>query len=65
MDDVFREITLGESQNQRHSGPGGGVMQGTWTVFKREPVGYFTTPVAFVFLIIFRSFPGVFFTWSS
>jgi len=38
-------------------------MKGTWTVFKREFAGYFTTPVAFVFLIIFLILSGVF-TWS-
>lgn len=38
-------------------------MKGTWTVFKRELKGYFTTPVAFVFLVIFLILSGVF-TWS-
>jgi ABC-2 type transport system permease protein len=38
-------------------------MRGTWTVFKRELKGYFTTPVAFVFLLIFLVLSGVF-TWS-
>lgn len=38
-------------------------MKGTFTVFKRELVGYFTTPVALVFLVIFLILSGVF-TWS-
>lgn len=38
-------------------------MKGLGTVFKRELAGYFTTPVAFVFLIIFLILSGVF-TWS-
>jgi len=38
-------------------------MRGTCTVFKRELKGYFTTPVAFVFLIIFLILSGVF-AWS-
>ena len=29
-------------------------MTGFWTVCKRELKGYFATPVAYVFLIIFR-----------
>lgn len=38
-------------------------MRGVWTVFKRELVGYFSTPVAYVFLIIFLVLSGVF-TWQ-
>ncbi|MEO0661390.1 MAG: ABC transporter permease, partial [Planctomycetota bacterium] len=38
-------------------------MKGTLTVFKRELVGYFTTPVAYIFLVIFLVLAGVF-TWQ-
>ncbi|MBN1765279.1 MAG: ABC transporter permease subunit [Sedimentisphaerales bacterium] len=33
-------------------------MNGFWTVCKRELKGYFVTPVAYVFLVIFLSFAG-------
>ncbi len=33
-------------------------MNGFWAVFKRELKGYFTTPVAYVFLVIFLFFAG-------
>ncbi|HDS83750.1 MAG TPA: ABC transporter permease [Phycisphaerales bacterium] len=33
-------------------------MSGFWAVFKRELKGYFTTPVAYVFLVIFLFFSG-------
>lgn len=33
-------------------------MNGFWTVFKRELKGYFATPVAYVFLVIFLFFSG-------
>jgi ABC-2 type transport system permease protein len=33
-------------------------MNGFWAVFKRELKGYFTTPVAYVFLVIFLFFSG-------
>jgi ABC-2 type transport system permease protein len=33
-------------------------MNGFWTVCKRELKGYFATPVAYVFLVIFLSFSG-------
>jgi len=33
-------------------------MNGFWTVCKRELKSYFTTPVAYVFLVIFLSFAG-------
>ncbi len=33
-------------------------MNGFWTVCKRELKGYFTTPVAYVFLVIFLFFAG-------
>jgi ABC-2 type transport system permease protein len=38
-------------------------MHGTLTIFKRELAGYFATPVAYVFLIIFLILSGVF-TWQ-
>lgn len=38
-------------------------MRGTFTVFKRELGGYFATPVAYVFLIIFLMLASVF-TWQ-
>ena len=38
-------------------------MKGTLTVFRRELRGYFATPVAYVFLVIFLVLSGVF-TWS-
>ncbi len=38
-------------------------MRGTMTIFKRELSGYFATPVAYVFLIIFLILSGVF-TWQ-
>ncbi|QDV07598.1 ABC-2 family transporter protein [Planctomycetes bacterium Poly30] len=38
-------------------------MRGTLTIFKRELAGYFATPVAYVFLIIFLMLAGVF-TWQ-
>lgn len=38
-------------------------MRGVLTIFKRELVGYFSTPVAYVFLIIFLMLSGVF-TWQ-
>src|SRR4030042_539874 len=33
-------------------------MNGFWAVFKREFRGYFATPVAYVFLVIFLFFAG-------
>ena len=38
-------------------------MRGTATVFRRELTGYFATPVAYVFLVIFLLLAGVF-TWQ-
>ncbi|HYM32877.1 MAG TPA: ABC transporter permease [Candidatus Cybelea sp.] len=34
-------------------------MTGTWTVFKRELAGYFATPVAYVFIVIFLFLTGI------
>jgi len=34
-------------------------MTGTWTIFKRELAGYFATPVAYVFIIIFLFLTGI------
>ncbi len=36
---------------------------GTWCVFKREFIGYFTTPVAYVFLVIYLTIQAAF-TWG-
>jgi ABC-2 type transport system ATP-binding protein len=66
MDDVFRDPRCPrgrELEAGRQRAEGGGVVKGTWTVFARELKGYFTTPVAFVFLLIFLILTGVF-TWS-
>ena len=38
-------------------------MRGTMTVFRRELTGYFATPVAYVFLVIFLILSGIF-TWQ-
>ena len=38
-------------------------MRGIITIFKRELVGYFSTPVAYVFLVIFLLVAGGF-TWK-
>ncbi len=38
-------------------------MHGTMTVFRRELTGYFATPVAYVFLVIFLILSGIF-TWQ-
>jgi ABC-2 type transport system permease protein len=35
-------------------------MQGLWPVFKRELTGYFMTPVAYVFIVVFLVLTGVF-----
>ena len=35
-------------------------MSPTWTIFKRELAGYFTTPIAYVFLVIFVFLCGIF-----
>ena len=35
-------------------------MSGVWAVFKRELAGYFATPVAYVFIVIFLFVCGVF-----
>lgn len=35
-------------------------MKGLWPVFKRELAGYFITPVAYVFIVIFLVLAGVF-----
>ena len=37
-------------------------MKQTWIVFKRELGGYFATPVAYVFLVVYLLLSGVF-TW--
>ena len=34
-------------------------MTGTWTIFKRELAGYFATPVAYVFIVIFLLMAGM------
>jgi ABC-2 type transport system permease protein len=34
-------------------------MTGTWTIFKRELAGYFATPVAYVFIVIFLFLTGI------
>jgi len=33
-------------------------MRNTWTIFKRELTGYFATPVAYVFIVVFLLFMG-------
>jgi ABC-2 type transport system permease protein len=35
-------------------------MSNVWTIFKRELAGYFTTPIAYVFLAIFVFLAGIF-----
>ncbi len=35
-------------------------MRGTWPIFKRELTGYFVTPVAYVFIVVFLVLTGVF-----
>lgn len=35
-------------------------MRNTWVVFKRELVAYFTTPIAYVFMVIFVFLSGIF-----
>jgi ABC-2 type transport system permease protein len=35
-------------------------MGNTWVVFKRELVGYFATPIAYVFMVIFVFLSGIF-----
>lgn len=35
-------------------------MNAIWTIFKRELAGYFTTPIAYVFLVIFVFLSGTF-----
>lgn len=35
-------------------------MNAVWTLFKRELAGYFTTPIAYVFLVIFVFLSGIF-----
>ena len=35
----------------------------TWSIFKREFTGYFTTPVAYVFLVIYLVLQAAF-TWG-
>lgn len=35
-------------------------MRGLWAIIKRELVGYFITPVAYVFIVIFLALMGVF-----
>ena len=38
-------------------------MQGTLPIFRRELSGYFATPVAYVFIVIFLILTGIF-TWQ-
>ena len=35
----------------------------TWTIAKRELVGYFASPVAYVFLVVFLLMTGIFTFW--
>ena len=35
-------------------------MKGVWSVFRRELAGYFNTPLAFVFIVIFLFLTGIF-----
>lgn len=44
----------------RGNGPGEVHMRVMWAVFKRELAGYFVTPVAYVFIVIFLALTGVF-----
>jgi len=79
LDDVFRDLTTGNVQANNANRPTLSAISpapvestlryDTWTIFKREFSGYFSTPVAYVFIVIllaamgsFTFFTGHFFT---
>ena len=81
LDEVFRNITIGEKTGldsskfqttQEQSGfcdkGNSKVIQNAWTICKRELLSYFSTPIAYIFIVIFlvaigafTFFPGGFF----
>ena len=72
LDEVFRSITTGEvaAERSKHALPpqvttqksrwGATLFRDAWTICRRELVGYFTTPVAYVFIVIFLAATGAF-----
>jgi ABC-2 type transport system permease protein len=55
LDEVFRSITLPDTKTKRRTP----VMRNILTIAKRELRGYFASPVAFVFIVIFLLLSGI------
>lgn len=70
LDDVFRAITFGDSETQervitRPQQKGvvearAPLLRNSWTICKRELLAYFSTPIAYVFIVIFLAAMGAF-----
>jgi len=70
LDEVFRVLTTGDVQTSNTNRPPLAAISpaavkstlryDTWTIFKREFSGYFSTPVAYVFIVILLAAMGSF-----
>ena len=71
LDDVFRAVTTGDHHAgelpARAPSPAGAAatrdsmpLRDVWTVCRRELIGYFSTPIAYVFIVIFLAAMGAF-----
>ncbi len=71
LDEMFRSVTQADSRSQAASAAPeagssgspaarGGLLADTWSVCKRELAGYFATPIAYVFNVVFLASVGAF-----
>ena len=70
LDEVFRSVTAGDTgtteapaQAPSHEAPAAqssGLLRDVWSICKLELIGYFSTPIAYVFTVIFLAAVGAF-----
>ena len=71
LDEVFRSVTTGNigvnaapaqapSREAPAAARGSTLLRDVWTICKRELIGYFSTPIAYVFIVIFLAAMGAF-----
>ena len=71
LDDVFRAVTTGDhdagelparapSRNDATAARDSMPLRDVWTICRRELIGYFSTPIAYVFIVVFLAAMGAF-----